>query len=101
MLPTIPRFLFNLMTGGLITWMLQTNGLTRTLWQRHKLLVELKECDLCLGFWVFLGLGYTLRIRPLGVANRQVEPIIFAFIASFLVHIFRAGLKAKFGYTVV
>ena len=100
-MPTIPRFLFTLAAGGLITWMLQTNGLTRPLWQRHQLLAELGECDLCLGFWVFLGLGYTLETKSLGIANKRTEPIIFAFIASFLTHIFRVGLKTKFGYTVV
>ena len=54
---TIKDFALYLAAGRLLTWLLQTNGLTRPVWDRHAKLKELADCDLCLGFWVYLALA--------------------------------------------
>ncbi len=54
---TLSTFAIFLLAGRLITWLLQTSGLMKPLWNKHKLLTELAECDLCLGFWVYLALA--------------------------------------------
>lgn len=96
---TALQFLLFLGGGGVLTWLLQTNGLTRALWNLHPLLTEMGNCDLCLGFWVFLIMGYLLSLQPFGLWHYLIEPVILAAISTFLAHLVRAGWKTKFGVT--
>lgn len=92
-------FIIFLAIGRLLTWMLQTAGLLRPIWNWHPLLTELSECDLCLGFWVYLVLGAVLGLS-LGLSP-VINEIVLAAVASFIAHIFRLGWNAKFGVTVI
>ena len=88
------NWLVYLAIGKLLIWLIQTNGLTKPLFDLHPKLVELRNCDLCLGWWVYLALG-------LWLINLGFEQIIIAAISSFIVHIFSLGWQAKFGIVVI
>lgn len=82
--------------GRLLVWLIQTNGLTRPLFDRHAKLRELRDCDLCLGFWVYLALAPRI---DLGVG--RLNRISWAAIASFTAHLLRLGWEVKFRVTVI
>lgn len=80
--------------GRLLTWLLQVNGLTARIWSSHPVLSELAECDLCLGFWVFLALAPD---DDLGFRPRLFNRVVLAGAASLLMHLARIGWDTKFG----
>ena len=94
------NFLFYLATGRLVIWLLQTNGLMRPIWNSNPAIKELGECDLCLGFWVYLGLG-NFAGQGFGMWPRFVEVIIRAAIATFTMHLIRIGWQTKFGGVII
>lgn len=93
-------FLLYLAIGRLIIWTLQIAGPLRPLWALHPLLTELAACDLCLGFWVYLGLALFVP----GIFDLfpwPVEVVILAMLASLIAHLIRLGWLSKFGCEVV
>lgn len=92
-------WLFFLAAGRLIIWLLQTNGLMRPVWAWKPILTELGGCDLCLGFWVYLGLGIFMPV-PFGIWPAVVEVVIIAAIAAFAMHLMRLGWQVKFGVVI-
>ncbi len=95
------RYLLQLSIGALLTWLLQINGLMQPIWRLHSKLLELVECDLCLGFWVHLFIGIVTGSILTGLFPAWFEPVAYASISSFLVHLLRSGWNSKFGYTIV
>lgn len=89
-------FLFYLAAGRLMTWLLQINGLTRPVFDSHPKLAELRECDLCLGFWVYLGLALFFT-PPLALFPRPVKQVVVAALSTFMMHLLRLGWASKFG----
>jgi len=87
-----------LATGRLLTWLVQTSGLTRPLFDRHPTLRELRECDLCTGFWVYLVLSPR---QDLGFRPHFLNRIAWAAGSSFAAHLLRLGWLSKFGVTVI
>lgn len=87
-----------LLIGRLLIWLLQTTGLLRPVWQLHPLLTELSECDLCLGFWVYLGLGWFVTLPD--IWPWPVELVILAAVSTFTMHLIRLGWQAKFGVII-
>lgn len=87
-----------LLSGRLIIWLLQTNDLMRPVWQFRPLLTELGDCDLCLGFWVYLVLALFVQLP--GVWPWYVEILILAAVASFTMHLVRLGWQTKFGVVI-
>lgn len=87
-----------LLSGRLLIWLLQTNGLMSPVWQFRPLLTELGDCDLCLGFWVYLALAPFVQLP--GVWPWYVEMVILAAAASFTMHLIRLGWQAKFGVVI-
>lgn len=86
-----------LLIGRLFTWLLQTNGLMEPIWNRHYLLKDLSECDLCLGFWVYLAVFLLPRQRLMTEWPKIAEDVATAGIAAFLAHLIRMGWQSKFG----
>jgi hypothetical protein len=87
-----------LVLGRLITWAFQTSGPTKRIWSLHPLLEELGECDFCLGFWVYLGLLFIVRVNLLDPYYVPVaSEIVTAVAFSFGVHLARIGWSMKFG----
>lgn len=97
---TLPAFFLYFTAGRLLIWLLQTNGLTQSLWSLHPKLKELSECDLCLGFWIYLGLGFFISLPPFGWWWWPVEVMILAAIATFGMHLLRLGWQARFGVII-
>lgn len=95
----LPDFLLYLAIGKLITWLLQTNGLTRPIWKLHPILAELEQCDLCLGFWVYLVLALFLR-STLSLWPGPINRIVLAALSSFMAHLLRLGWENKFGVVI-
>lgn len=95
------NFLFYLAAGRLITWLLQTNGLMRPVWQSHPLLAEMRACDLCLGFWVYLGLALAWPRRIFGLWPHDIERGLLAAITAMVAHLLRLGWLSKFGTVVI
>ena len=91
-------FLVWLTLGRLIIYTIQTNGLTRALFSARPKLAELRDCDFCLGFWVFSLLAWALEINLLAPVYIPVlSESMSGLIASFFVHIARIGWTTKFG----
>lgn len=98
---TVPQFALNLLTGRLLIWLIQTNGLSRLIWDLHPTLTELGECDLCLGFWGFLAMA-TLTGKPMfNLWPRWFDYVAQAAISTFVVHLVRLGWHSKFGVTAI
>lgn len=97
---TIVQFLFYLAIGRLFIWLLQITGLLKPLWALHPLLEELRDCDLCLGFWVFLLLSIGLA-PPFGWWHPIIEVILMAGISTMMVHLMKIGWISKFGVEIV
>lgn len=89
-----------LLLGRLVIWIIQINGLTKGLLNLNSLTRELRECDLCLGVWVFAGLAGLMRINMLEVFYIPVlSEMLSGTLASFAVHLAVIGWRAKFGAT--
>jgi len=93
------EFFFFLAVGRLLIWLLQTSGLMRPVWAWKPILTELGGCDLCLGFWVYLGLAVFVP-APFGIWPGVVEAVILAAIATFAAHLIRLGWQVKFGVVI-
>jgi hypothetical protein len=92
-------FLVYLLAGRLLIWFLQTAGLLQPIWQLHELTKEMSQCDLCIGFWVYLGLALTKKECIFGVP--LLDAVILAMTASLMAHLIRIGWTDKFGTTIV
>jgi hypothetical protein len=98
---TVPQFAIHLLTGRLLTWLVQTNGLSRPIWRLHPTLTELGECDLCLGFWGFLAMAILAGKPMFNLWPRWFDYVAQAAISTFVVHLVRLGWQRKFGVTVI
>ena len=84
--------------GRLIVYTIQINGLTSQLFSIHPKLEELRDCDFCLGFWVFSLLAWAFGINLLAPVYIPVlSEAATGLIASFFVHLVRIGWTTKFG----
>jgi hypothetical protein len=103
------RLVSFLLVGKLTIYLLQKFPFRKTiigsLFEEGKLLAELFVCDLCLGVWVYLVLGYFLKIDLMkylfGVYIIGLNEFLTGAIVSFLVHVFSIGWNTKFGIIVL
>jgi hypothetical protein len=65
---------------------------------KWKLLQEMVECNLCLGFWVFTGLSFMFGVN-LAPEFPIVSQILTGASSSLLVHLVSIGWNDKFGVT--
>lgn len=87
-----------LVLGRLAVWTIQTNGLTSPLFDLHTKLQELRDCDFCLGVWVFTGLAMALGINLLEPLYLPVlSEALTGLALSFGVHLAMLGWEMKFG----
>lgn len=98
---TVPEFALFLLVGRLLIWLIQTNGLSKRFWGLHPLLTELGECDLCLGFWVFLVMAILASEPMLIIWPPWLDYPVQAAIGTFAAHLARLGWHSKFGVTVI
>jgi len=85
--------------GRLLIWFLQTAGPIKMLYRKSSFLTELFECDFCLGCWVFLGLGFAMKVAILDVLPYILDVIVTAIMASFCLHVFIIGWRTQYGTT--
>jgi len=85
-----------LAVGRLVIWFVQINGLFQLL-KRYRIIEDLLTCDLCLGFWVYLGLGAFWPVSWFPGLNIYLGAPITALISAFLAHLLRLGWQYKFG----
>ena len=98
---TVPEFALFLLVGRLLIWLIQTNGLSKLIWNLHPVLTELGECDLCLGFWVFLGMMFLASKPMFTFWPFWADYPIQAAIGAFTAHLVCLGWHSKFGITVI
>ncbi len=94
------EFFLYLGAGRLLVWVLQINGLMKPVWASHPLLKELSGCDLCLGFWVYLILGFFPTLSFGFGWWWPVDLVILATTASFMAHLLRLGWGTRFGVVI-
>lgn len=87
--------------GKLLVYLIQVSPIPRGL--PDGLLQELVECDLCLGFWVYLFLGVMLRkdIDEEFRRNRFVSGLATASISTFVMHLLSIGWRDKFSTYII
>lgn len=84
--------------GRLAIYTIQVNGLIRPIFSLHSKLVELRDCDFCLGFWVFSLLAWAFGINLLDpVYIPGLSEVLSGLAASFAVHLIRIGWESQFG----
>lgn len=98
---TVPEFSLFLLVGRLLTWLVQINELSTPIWKAHPKLAKLGECDLCLGFWVFLAMALVARKATFTLWPRWFDCVVQAAIGSYTAHMLRLGWKSKFDVTVI
>lgn len=98
---SLQTWLIYLATGRLLTWYLQTNGLLNPILERHSILTKLRDCDLCMGWWVYLGLSLKMKAAPINLFPSLLENVILASLTSLIAHLLRLGWERKFGVTII
>jgi hypothetical protein len=68
-----------------------------------RFLEQLFACDLCLGFWVYLGLAFIIDVNV--TEELFYVPILSEFVTgaviSFIMHLISAGWEARFTNIVI
>ena len=95
---TLEQFILLLAVGRLLVWFMQVATPIRWLF-RHARSLSLLDCDLCLGFWIYLFLAYFLPAY--GFWPWPVELIITAAVCTLTMHLLRLGWQAKFSTVVL
>lgn len=90
-----------LAAGKLMTWFFQTNGLLRPLEEKSPLFVELRRCDLCSGFWVFLLLvTFNPGARLWGIFA-PLDILASAMTYAYTARILSSGWMSEHGTTML
>ena len=74
-----------------------------TLFGEGKFLEQLFSCDLCLGFWVYVGLSFITNVN---VAEEWVYiPVFSEFVTgavvSFVMHLISAGWESQYKNIII
>ena len=112
-------FLLYLAAGRLVTWMLQIASPVKVLLKlpgcvlraftlddeaeaADDFTAEFLECDLCIGFWIYLALALLWRPeQSLSLWPYEVEMVVLVMLSTLLAHLLRLGWQSKFSVTVV
>lgn len=82
----------------------QNLDLPQRIWKKSSFLTALFDCDICLGFWVFLVLSplFGITIIPSDILYIVIISYgLTAMLSAFVTHIFVIGWRVKFGVTVL
>ena len=62
---------------------------------------ELFDCDLCLGFWVYLFLSPFFKIKIDKINNRLVSNTVLAAVTAFIMYLISEGWRNNFETVVI
>lgn len=83
--------------GRLLIWFTQINGLLEPVKKLHPKIEQLINCDLCLGFWVYLVLNICFSVVIVETNFLPVDLILNAMLSTFVMHLIRLGWDVRFG----
>ena len=68
------------------------------LFREGKLLADLFDCDLCVGFWVYTGLEFLFNVNVIAEIGYIpiLSELITGAVATFVMHLLSAGWDAKY-----
>lgn len=95
----ITAFLVYALVGKIIIFLLQKFPkhklpIIGKLFREGKFLDELFSCSLCLGFWIYSGLGYLLDVNLVG--EFLFSEFITGAVTTFVVWVFSEGWHSLF-----
>ena len=85
--------------GKLFIWLTRQFPPARFIFSKWELSRELFDCDLCLGFWVYLVLSFFFNINV--IKNKYVNNIVLAGFTTFIMHLISIGWNDAFGEIVI
>jgi hypothetical protein len=94
-------FIVYAVVGKLFIYTLQKFPVLRD--TKNKFLLELIQCDYCLGVWVFSFLAWLFQLTLFReyIYCPFISELATGVIISFLVHLISIGWREKFGIIVV
>jgi len=87
--------------GKLFLFLVRKFPLTGIILGKTELSQELYDCDLCLGFWVYLALAPFFKIKIDIVENKVVRNTVLAGVTSFLMYLISVGWRENFENLVI
>ena len=92
-------YLVFLLVGKIAVYFLQTFPYKRFI--KWEFLLELFECDLCLGVWVYTFLCFAIGMNFYTFYVPMVSEILSGASASFIMHLLSIGWRTKFSTIVI
>lgn len=91
--------------GLFLTWFIQSQKIFEYL-TPLPILRELRKCNICMGFWVYLVLYFVFYMGVLDILPQNLfiiilNPIITSAILSFIAHLIRTGYTTIYRITVI
>jgi len=94
-------FLIYLGSGKLLLFFARKFPPIQKVCQSGELLSQLYNCDLCLGFWVYLVLAPFLNVDVKQIKNKILRWVITACFTSLLSVLVSQGWQEEFGMLVI
>ena len=88
-------------TGKLFLFLVRKFPLSGIIAGKREVLQELYDCDLCLGFWVYLALAPFFKIKIDTIENKVVRNTVLAGVTSFLMFLISVGWRENFENLVI
>lgn len=95
------EFLAFAFTGRLFMFLLRKFPPFRVIMGKWEYTQELYDCDLCLGFWVYLALSPFFQIEIDMINNGVLLNTVLAGVTSFLAFLVSVGWKEQFEILVI
>ena len=95
------EFLSFALTGRLFLFLLRKFPPFRSFMGKWEYSQELFDCDLCLGFWVYLALSPFFKMKIDMIENKVVRNTVLAGVTSFLTFLAAQGWKEHFEILVI
>lgn len=88
-------------SGKILLFFMRKFPPIRAVMSKWELSQKLFDCDLCLGFWVFLFLSPWFDIDVKQINNKVLRWIVTACLSSFLSYLISVGWEQEYGTVVI
>ena len=95
------EFFHYAVTGKLFIFLLRKFPPFRSFMGKWEFSKELMDCDLCLGFWVYLALSPFFKIEIETIDNKLVRNVSLAGVTSFIMFLISSGWRENFEILVI